>query len=214
MRHERRSAQAETVSPFERTAGALAIAAGIVGLVYSASFVADQRTDAAAPELVSALALLAGGLLASGAIIGLYRRLQPADPGLALWGAVLGSVGAIGSATHGAFNLALTVHRPEAAPLEDIPNYLDPRGFLTFAVAGLGVFVLASLILRSRALPRGLGYLGIVLGIFLLVVYLGRLIVLDPENPLLLVPALLTGFVLNPVWYVWLGISLRRTSSP
>jgi hypothetical protein len=44
----------------------------------------------------------------------------------------------------------------------------------------------------------------------LLVIYIGRLVVLDPEHPVLLVAALATGFVVNPLWWIWLGVALRR----
>jgi hypothetical protein len=46
------------------------------------------------------------------------------------------------------------------------------------------------------------------LGVVLVVIYLGRLIVLDPANPLVLGPAALGGIVVGPVWYAWLGYSL------
>jgi hypothetical protein len=42
-------------------------------------------------------------------------------------------------------------------------------------------------------------------------IYLGRLIVLDPKSPVLLVAALLAGFIVDPAFYVWLGIELRRS---
>ena len=44
----------------------------------------------------------------------------------------------------------------------------------------------------------------------MIVVYLGRLIVLTPSNPLVLLPAAVTGFIVNPLWYLLLGLSLRR----
>jgi hypothetical protein len=47
----------------------------------------------------------------------------------------------------------------------------------------------------------------------LLVVYLGRLVVLTPSSPLVLLPAALTGFVVNPLWYVLLGLALRRSET-
>jgi hypothetical protein len=58
-----------------------------------------------------------------------------------------------------------------------------------------------------------LGYLGYVSAILLLALYLGRLIVLDPTSPLILVPALLNGFLANPIFYVWLGLALLRGRS-
>jgi len=37
------------------------------------------------------------------------------------------------------------------------------------------------------------------------VLYLGRLIILDAKNPLIVVVAVVSGFIVNPLWYVWLG---------
>jgi hypothetical protein len=44
----------------------------------------------------------------------------------------------------------------------------------------------------------------------LVVLYLGRLIVLNPTSLLILVPALLIGFLVNPIFYLWLGLALLR----
>lgn len=46
-----------------------------------------------------------------------------------------------------------------------------------------------------------------------MILYLGRLIVLDPTNPVILVPALLNGFLVNPIFYLWLGLALLRGRS-
>ncbi len=43
-----------------------------------------------------------------------------------------------------------------------------------------------------------------------MVLYLGRLIVFDPTSPVILVPALLNGFLINPIFYLWLGQTLLR----
>jgi hypothetical protein len=56
--------------------------------------------------------------------------------------------------------------------------------------------------------------LTLLLGGLLIVVYLGRLIVLTPSSPLVLGPAALTGFILNPLWYLLLGMRLRRGAAP
>jgi hypothetical protein len=44
----------------------------------------------------------------------------------------------------------------------------------------------------------------------LVALYLGRLIILDPTSPVILVPALLNGFLVNPALYIWLGLALLR----
>jgi CubicO group peptidase (beta-lactamase class C family) len=61
--------------------------------------------------------------------------------------------------------------------------------------------------------PPPLGYLGYVSAVLLLVLYLGRLIILAPTSPVIVVPALLNGFVANPIFYVWLGLGLLRGRS-
>jgi hypothetical protein len=42
----------------------------------------------------------------------------------------------------------------------------------------------------------------------LVVLYFVWLIILDPKNPVIAVDALLSEFVVNPVWYLWLGAVL------
>ncbi len=84
---------------------------------------------------------------------------------------------------------------------------------LTFGVAGIALFVVAWLIGRGGRFPRGLGYLAYVSSVLLVALYLGRLIVLDPTNPVILVPALLSGFLIYPIFYLWLGLALLRRRS-
>jgi hypothetical protein len=50
--------------------------------------------------------------------------------------------------------------------------------------------------------------------VLLNIIYLGRLIILDATSLVIVIPALLTGFIVNPLWYLWLGMQLRRQASP
>jgi hypothetical protein len=75
----------------------------------------------------------------------------------------------------------------------------------------VGTAAVAWLVLRGGRFPRRLGLVAALLAALLLVIYVGRLVVLDPEHPVLLVAALTTGFVVNPLWWIWLGVALRRT---
>ena len=124
---------------------------------------------------------------------------------------MLGVAGALGSAVHGGYDLANAINPPPSVP--DLPNPVDPRGLLTFGMASLALLVVAWLIVRGGRFPRGLGYLGYVSAVLLLALYLGRLIVLDATNPVILVPALLNGFLINPLFYLWLGLTLVRGRS-
>lgn len=188
---------------YGRFAGICAILAGLVGLVYSVSFVVLRN-----PALYSA-ALLLGGLLGTVAMVAVYQRLRDTDASFALLGLLLALVGGMGATIHGGYDLANALHPPATVNL-DLPSAIDPRGMLTFGVAGLGMWVIAWLIVRGGQLPRGLGYLGYLLAALLIVIYLARLIVLDASSPLVLAPAALTGFIVNPMWYVWLGRVLVR----
>lgn len=188
--------------PFARLAGWSAILAGIDALTYAVAFVVLKADG------LAALALLAGGLLTLIAVLGLRDRLRDSAPRLADLGAALAVVGALGASIHGAYDLANVLNPPSTSV--DLPNAVDPRGFLTFGVSGLGVFILAWAALITGQLPRQLALLGIALGILLIAVYLGRLIVLDATSPLILGPAAITGFLASPIFYVWLGRELLR----
>jgi hypothetical protein len=191
---------------FERFAGVCAILAGAFGFLYAVAFVVLQNA------LLSGLFLMLTGLLTTTALVAVYERLRETDPSFALLALLLGVAGSLGSAVHGGYDLANVINPPSTMP--DLPNQVDPRGLLTFGVAGIALFVASWLIVRGRRFPRGLGYLGYVSAVLLLALYLGRLIVLDPTNPLILVPALLSGFLANPIFYVWLGLALLRGRRP
>ena len=144
-------------------------------------------------------------------LVAVYARLRETDASVALLALLLGVTGAIGAAIHAGYDLSNVLHPPAAVNL-DMPSQIDPRGMLTFGIAGLGLWAMAWLMLRGGQFPRGLGYLGYVTAVLLIVVYLARLIVLDASSPLVLAPAALAGFIANPVWYVWLGLSLWRNT--
>ncbi len=188
---------------YERFAGVCAILAGAFTLLYSVSFILLVN------EALSSFCLLVNGLLATAVLVALYDRVRTTDASFALWALLLGLAGAIGSALHGGYDLAAVLHAH--GPVDpNLPSPMDPRGLLTFAASGIGLWVFAWLILRSGQLPRALGFLGYLVAALQIVLYLGRLIVFDAKNPVIVIPALVAGFVATPVWYVWLGVSLMR----
>ncbi|MFN8458657.1 MAG: hypothetical protein U0401_29055 [Anaerolineae bacterium] len=198
----------ESVS-FERFAGMCSILAGIVHFLYAAAFVVISRSAPELGALLSGLFLLLAGLLSMTAFAGLYQRLRVTEAGFAMWALLLGSLGTLGAAIHGGYDLA-NILNPVASYAPDLPSQIDPRGLLTFGIVGVSLLVFAWLMGYQGQFPKGLVYTGYLLAVLLVVIYLARLIILDPGNPVLLVPVLISGFVVNPGWYVWLGLNLWR----
>jgi hypothetical protein len=197
---------------YERFAGVCALLVAAVGVLYSLTFVVVVADEPKWAQVANAVFLLSGGLLALAVLIAVYGRIRDTEPAFALLALVLGLAGGLGSATHGAQEFAFEVRREGAIDIG--VSHVDPRGFLTFAVSGLA-FLLVGWLVRRRAdfFPRRLGDLSLVAGALLLLVYLGRLVIFDPDNPVLLVVAAVTGFVVNPALYAWLGVVLRRGSA-
>jgi hypothetical protein len=188
---------------FEKFAGWAALLAGISGFLYSIAFIVLQS------NLLSALFLMLGGLFSTAALTALYQRLRGTESGFALLGLLLALSAALGSAIHGGYDLSNTLHPPASLNV-DVPNPIDPRGLLTFGIAGLGLFLLSWLMQQEATFPRGLAYLGILSAILMLVLYLGRLIILQATSLVIVIPALLEGFIVNPIWYLGLGLALMR----
>ena len=190
---------------FEKFAGWAAILAGISGFLYSIAFIVLQS------NLLSALFLMLGGVFSTAALTALYQRVRGTDSGFALLALLLSLSAALGSAIHGGYDLSNALHAP-ATINADLPSQIDPRGLLTFGIAGLGLFLLSWLLTQNMDFPRTLAYLGILSSILMIVLYLGRLIVLQATSLVIVIPALLEGFIVNPIWYIWLGLTLMRTS--
>lgn len=196
------AAPAAESASYTRVAGSCAMLAGATGFLYALAFIV-LRSD-----LWSALFLLLGGLLSAVALVAVYARLRETDASFALLAAILSLAGALGATIHGGYDLANAIHPPASA--STLPDPIDPRGLLTFGGAGLGLALIAWLMSRDARFPLGLSYLGYALAGLLVALYLSRLIILDAKNPLVVVLALLSGFLANPAWYIWLGLTLRR----
>jgi hypothetical protein len=193
---------------FDRFAGGAAFAVAGGGVAYSIAFVLALKAGSDPALTASFVLLLVGGVLGAAVLVGLYLRVRPGDPGFAMLGLLLGAVGTLGSAIHGGFDLATSID--PGGEVSGLPNAIDPRGLLTFGMTGLGVLVLAGAMRRTRGMPFGLSWPGTALGILLVLIYLGRLLIVDPNHPVLLGLAAVTGIAVHPAWFVWLGLALRR----
>jgi hypothetical protein len=193
---------------FQSFAGMCSILAGIAGFLYAIAFVGLQD------PLLYSLFLMLCGILSVIAFVGLYEMLRDTDAGFALLALLFGSIGTAGAAIHGAYDLANAINAPDKnlANLANLPSQIDPRGLLTFGFAGMGLFLFAWLMKRSVKFQSALIYLGYLSAFLSVELYLARMVILVPTHPLILIPVLIAGFLVNPAWYIWLGLTLRRSN--
>lgn len=88
---------------------------------------------------------------------------------------------------------------------------LDPATWLRFGALGPWFLVVAILALRHGLLSRPLAYVGIGLGVLTTTTAVGTAFAI---TPLVLPSAVLGGGLAAPIWFIWLGIALRRGAAP
>jgi hypothetical protein len=196
---------------FQRFAAGSAVVAAASSLTFTIAFAVVVREGDRWAQWVSWTTLLAGALCSLPVMTALHRRLAEAEPEFALLGFVVGVGAAFGAATHAAYEWSVLANTPETT--SDLPSAIDPRGFMTFAVTGLALCLFGWLILRTGELGRSAGQLGIVAGALLLVVFVGRLTVLDPNANVIRLAALVSGLVLVPGFYALVGRGLLRADA-
>jgi hypothetical protein len=189
---------------FPRLAGAAALLVAAANLAYAISFLVVRPDNPDAGGTAASAFLLAGGLLALPVVLALYGIARESDPQLAQLAALLGVVSALGAAIHGSYDVANAINPPHAAL--DLPNAIDPRGFLTFGLGGLSLLAFTPLV------GRGLAPLAGALGAVLVALFALRLTVLDGAAIKAL--AALAGFVASPLWYVLVARRLWRRAAP
>ena len=186
---------------FARFSSTCSYLAAACGLAYSVVFVATTDDDTRFGEGLEGALLMAGGVLAIVVAAALYERVREREPGFSLVALLLGAAGGFGAAVHGAYQLALAVEGLDAAS-DELPNAVDPRGFLTFGLTAAAVALFASL-LGGRVRAVGFAF-----AVLLAILWIGRLVGGDADDVALLLPAALAGLVANPAWYVLVGREL------
>jgi hypothetical protein len=200
-------------SSFDIFSGWCAVLAGIVAILYSVSFIVVQLLAPDLGRLLSALFLTILGILDTVVLTALFGRFRAVAGEFALWAYVLGSVGAIGTAIHGAYDLANAIHPPAQIVSDALispPSEVDPRGFLAFLVGGLAILSFSWLITSTGRLSRRLGLIGFGNAATLILLYFGRLIIVTPSHPVIVALAIVNGFIFAPLWSIGLGLVLWR----
>jgi hypothetical protein len=86
---------------------------------------------------------------------------------------------------------------------------LDPQGWLRLGAVGLWIPVVSLLALRGGTWPKLLASLGMVGAIVYSLAVVAQVV---RAPPLLVILAGVGGVILVPIWYIWLGLRLRRAS--
>jgi len=181
----------------------IGILAAVAALAYAYFFVVAKDV------LLYSISLTLLGLFTLKLFVVLYGRLKEIHEDIARVAVTLAGVGAVGMLVHGGYDLANAINPPTGINMS-LPSQVDPRGLLAFGLTGLGILKISYLMSKDKYFSKNLSFLGYVSGTLLVLIYLARLTVLDPTNPLLLYPVLLNGFIAGPLWYLWIGLSLKK----
>jgi hypothetical protein len=95
--------------------------------------------------------------------------------------------------------------------LSSVPNFVDPRGFATFGLTALALLVFGVIGLRTGGLDRKVARIAVLAALLLVVLYVGRLTVLDPEANVIKATALISGLIVNPAFFLF-ARSLLQTA--
>jgi hypothetical protein len=187
---------------FSRRAGFQAYLIAAFSLVYAVVFLGFVRNH---PENVQAAAL-AWALIAGAGLAATVTTTSTAARigGDARWWLTAIGVGyGLLSAAHGTFAAVAVEQGISASDLSPT----DPRGLATFGLAGLWALTLGlETVAGNGTLPRNLGWLAIVSGIDLIVLYVAT--VAQAEG-LILVSGGLASVILVPAFWIWTGRILR-----
>lgn len=157
-------------------------------------------------------------LLAIAVVIAVARRISDGRNELIQWVTVCAIIGFGFAAAHylmveaNSSRLAVAYDQldgPSRAAIEamGIPT-IDPHYWMVYGLPGLWMVVIHWHALRQKVLPRPLTVVGMGFGLFFLLVVVGRMSELDI---LFRISAALGGIVLGPLWFISMGLYLRKS---
>jgi len=160
------------------------------------------------------------GILAFAAVPAISGLVQTVNEDWARWTKNLAYLGFAVLAINYFRAIALTPWRAEAFAAGDAstraaiagvgPILIDPQGWLSFGAVSLWLLVVNILALREGKLPKLLGIIGIVGAILYALVVAGNV---TGITLLIMIAAGLGGIIVGPIWFIWIGVRLLRTTS-
>lgn len=147
----------------------------------------------------------------------MYRRVREVSEGWALASLLMGVAYGLLTALYGMYIMFLfpdlsslytggsTATQAAVVATASLPSPLDPYGFTKFFLSGIWLLITAVLMIRSGYFARALGYLALVAGAVVILLFIG-----NATQTLALVLA--TGgpgaTIVGPVFWTWVGYTL------
>ncbi len=218
---------------FQKFAGAAAIVVGLSSLLYGLIFLflfpAEQKGAPPAsliafaanptPLVLLSFLLALGGLAASVAVVGIAQRLRDGQVGIAFWAAALGFAYGLLTALQAVYQLFLAstmsalyarndpALQAAAVVVTYAPSPVNTFGFSKFFLSGLWLFVTGALMVRSGYFPRTLGYLALIAGVGVILLFIGQA---TGTLTLILAVGVPGSAVVGPLFWLWVGYLLWR----
>jgi uncharacterized protein DUF4386 len=177
---------------------------------------AQNSTGYTVPLGIAAL----DSLLTIAVILAISESVQSANPGWVRWTSNLAIVGSAVNAVEFLDRIVLNPARAAAYVHGDaavraaltVPGALaglDPQAWLRYGAVGVWILVVSVLALRGNIWPKSLAYVGIGVAIAYCLIVATNLLQVQLFTAIV---AGVGGVILFPVWYIWLGVRLRRAS--
>jgi hypothetical protein len=169
------------------------------------------------PSTIQYWAFALGAVLALAVVLAISESVRSVNEGWERWTSNLAFLGFAVLAINNFRFIGLQPERATAYMAGDAatkaaievsgPFSLDPQAWLGFGAVGLWVLVVSLLALRGDIWPKPLVYVGIATTIAYWLVVAGYVLSIEP---LVAIAAGLGGVILAPIWYIWIGLRLRR----
>lgn len=216
-----------------RFGGMFAILLGLAKLLSGGFYLLlspDLRAEVPAAKFLPAFAqgqvLLTGlfwvealiGVLGVGVVPALTSLVQEGNEGWVRWSASLATAGFILSAVGYTLSIAKLPNiatayvngdpSTQAALAAVWKSSIDLFGLWGYGATGLWVFIASFSALKKMDFPKAWAYLGMFYGILFFLIPAGT--IFKMQTSILAAAAL--GGIVSPIWWIWTGLILRKTS--
>jgi hypothetical protein len=182
------------------------------------AFFSSFATDPTGRQLAN-LCFLFSGVLGTFTIAAVSERLRPLSAGWSRWALVVGMMALVATGIHGFYNFVVTpiqanlynsgdtATRAAIAVAHSMPLPTDPAEFFTFGMTGLWALVVGLQILHGREIPRWVGYVALIAGVDMLLLFCADL---AGAGTLVLLTGGPAALILGPAMWIGIGLTLLR----